>query len=292
MAEGLPAFLGRDLREALEAGFRRTPAISPGGGAWLVRWALISLLVGLTLFLFWGYHGGFSLLNALAAQLPDPIWQGLTVLGDERVAFALTLFFTRRYPRVFWTLIAAALAGIAFTHFLKPLFSGLRPPAVLEAGTFNLIGPGHRKGSFPSGHTVTAAIFFGVWVYFVRARSLRALLVLLAVAAGLSRVAVGVHWPVDVAGGLAGGAMAARLGVVLGCRGERLAKDPSIHLALVTMAAVMAVSLLLWDGGYQGAANMQRLLAVAALSYAAWVYLVGPVLRWWVLRRSGGRPCR
>ena len=279
MAEGLFAFLGRDLRESLEAGFQRSAAASPRGGQWLWRWALLSTLVGLILFLFRGYHAGFSSVNGLAAEAPDWTWQWLTVLGDERVAFALTLFFTHRYPRVFWSLVAAALIGVAFTHSLKPLFCALRPPAVLEPGSFTLVGPGHRKASFPSGHTVTAAIFFGVWVYYVRASWLRLLLVLLAIATGLSRVAVGVHWPVDVAAGMAGGATSASLGVLVARRAEGFAKEPWIHLALVITAAVMAVSLFLWDGGYQLAAPMQRLLAVATLGYAAFTYLIGPIRR-------------
>jgi len=288
MAEGLLVFLRRDLREDLAAGFRGTPVPLSDGGLWLARWATISVFVGLILFLACGYHGGFSRLNTLAAELPEPLWQWLTVLGDERVAFTLTLFFTRRCPRVFWTLISAGLFAIAFTHSLKPLFSALRPPAVLEAGTFNLIGPGLRENSFPSGHTVTAATFFGVWVCSVRVRWLRALLLLLAVTVGLSRVVVGVHWPVDVAMGLAGGATAARLGVSLAARSEVLGSEPAIHLALVTLAVGMAVSLLLWDGGYSGAAAMQRLIAVAALSFVAYAYLIDPILRWSALRKGVG----
>lgn len=50
----------------------------------------------------------------------------------------------------------------------------------------------------------------------------------------------------------------------------------------------MAVSLLLWDGGYPGAAVMQRLLAVTALSFAAYVYLIDPILRWSALRKDFG----
>jgi len=288
MTKGLFAFLGHDLRQDLEVGLRRTPATSPDGDLWLTWWAAISVFVGLILFAACGYHGGFSRLNTLAAGLPASLWQWLTVLGDERVAFTLTLFFTRRCPRVFWTLISTALFAIAFAHSLKPLFSALRPPAVLEAGTFNLIGPSLRKNSFPSGHTVTAAAFFGVWVCSVRAHWLRALLILPAVAAGLSRVAVGVHWPVDVTVGLAGGAMAAQLGVSLAARSERLGSEPALHLVLVTVAAGMAVSLLLWDWDYPGAAAMQRLLAVSALGFAAYAYLIGPILRWWASRKSAG----
>jgi membrane-associated phospholipid phosphatase len=287
VAEGLIAFLGRDLRTDLEAGFRRTPALSPDGGRWLVRWVLASAFVGLVLLLSCGYHCGFVRLNVLAAHVPDWTWQWLTVLGDERVAFALTLFFARRYPRVFWTLVAAAAIGVALTHTLKPLFSAARPLAVLEAGGFNLIGPGHRKLSFPSGHTVTAAVFFGAWVYYVRSNLLRVPLILLAVAAGLSRVAVGVHWPVDVAAGLAIGALAAWLGVSLARRSERWGADRRVHLVLVSIAVGMALSLLFSDGGYGGAADMQRLLAVTALGYGVFVYAMSPTLRWRRGRRSG-----
>jgi len=288
MLDGLFDFLRRDLREDLAVGMQCTPAVPIEGGLWLVRWATISLFVGLILFLACGYHGGFSRLNSLAAQLPEPLWQWLTVLGDEHVTFALTLFFTRRCPSVFWTLICAALFAIAFTHSLKPLFSALRPPAVLEAGTFNLIGPGLRKHSFPSGHTVTAATFFGVWVYSVRAPWLRTLLLLIAIAAGLSRVAVGVHWPVDVAVGLAGGAMAACLGASLAARSFKFGSEPAVHLALVILAAGMAVLLLLGDGGYPEAATMQRLLAVTALGFAVYAYLIGPILRWSLLKKGSG----
>jgi membrane-associated phospholipid phosphatase len=286
VTERFLAFLGRDLREALDAGARRTPALSPDGDLWLSRWALVSAVSGLALYLLYGYHAGFVPLNGLAAQVPVRIWEWLTVLGDERVAFALTLFFTRRYPRIFWSLIVAALLGIAYTHALKPLFSAPRPPAVLDSGTFNLIGPGHRKVSFPSGHTVTAAVFFGVWVYFVRSTWLRAGLILVAVAAGLSRVAVGVHWPVDVAAGLTGGVLAAWLGALLARRSEWGIRLAAVHLAFLILAVAIAASLLLWDGGYRGAAAVQRLLGVAALSYAAYAYLIDPVLRWSGLRQG------
>jgi len=279
VADSLPARLARDLRVSLDSGAARTPAVSLSGDRWLLRWVFACVTVAITLYLFCGYHAGFNRINGFAAQAPDWIWEWLTVVGDERVAFALTLFFSRRYPRVFWTMIIAAIVGIAFTHALKPLFSTLRPPGVMDPGVFNLIGPPHRKVSFPSGHSVTAAVFFGVWVYYAGKNWVRALLILAAVAAGMSRVAVGVHWPVDVAAGLAGGALAAWLGVRLVRRIPWGGFAPSVHLAFVTLAAMLAATLLFSDGGYAGSAGMQRLLGAAALSYGAWSYLVAPLMR-------------
>ena len=280
MADGLLAYLGRDSREALAAGSARQPAVSPDGGGWLARWALIAAVVGATLYLFCGYHAGFERINGLAARTPPWIWEWLTVLGDERVAFGLSLLLSRRHPRVFWTLIMAALVAIAYTHSLKPLFSALRPPAVMSPDTFNLIGPGHRKGSFPSGHTATISVFIGVLVYHLRSRPLRAALIVLALAVGASRVAVGVHWPVDVAAGMAGGALAAWAGANLARRAEWGVYDPSAHLAFVALACVAAVTLLYWHGGYPGAARFQQLIGAGGLGYAAYAYLIHPVWRW------------
>jgi membrane-associated phospholipid phosphatase len=286
---GLLAYLFEDLRGDLVAGASRSPAVSPGGAAWLGRWAMVAALIGLTLFLLCGYQAGFGRVNGPAAHAAPWVWQWLTMLGDERVAFALTLFFSRRYPRVFWALILAALLASAYTHALKPLFSALRPPAVLEPGSFRLIGPAHRKASFPSGHTVTAAVFFGVWVYYLRGLGLRWLMVALAVLAGLSRVALGVHWPVDVAGGMAGGVLSAWAGAALARRAPWGVLDPWVHLAFVTLAAFFAVALLLWDGGYPQAARLQAALGVAALGSAVVLYLAWPVIRW--ARSAGQAPC-
>jgi len=92
-------------------------------------------------------------------------------------------------------------------------------------------------------------------------------------------VAVGVHWPVDVAAGLMGGVLAAWLGIRLADRYRWGALDPSNHLAFVTLAILLSVSLTYWDGGYALAAGMLRLLAILGLGSAALTYLVLPLRR-------------
>lgn len=279
MSPGLVAFLARDLRQDLAEGVARTPLVPAEGIAWLRTWALLCLVVALSLYLACGYHAGFLRINAWAASAPPWIWQWLTALGDERVPFALSLLLARRYPQVFWALVVAGLAGTAFTHLGKPLFDALRPPGVLDPAAFNLIGPRVRRISFPSGHSATAGVFFGVLVCYVRSAWARGALTLLALAVGLSRVAVGVHWPVDVAAGLMGGVMAAWLGIRLADRYRWGALDPSSHLAFVTLAILLSVSLTYWDGGYALAAGMLRLLAILGLGSAALTYLVLPLRR-------------
>lgn len=263
------------LRDALMVGWERTP-LPADGPRWLLRWVLVCLVAGLSLFLCCGYHGGFSRLNDAATGLPSWFWQWLTVLGDERVAFALTLFFSLRYPRVFWALILAAVVAALYTHSFKTLFGALRPPGVLDPDSFNLIGPGHRKSSFPSGHSATAGVFFAVLMCYARSTPLRVLFVLFALLAGLSRVAVGVHWPVDVAAGLMGGALAAYTGVWLADRTAGVGSNPVVHLVFVVVAAVMAVMLTYSDGGYDEAGLPLRVLGISALVAAATSYLLPP----------------
>ena len=96
----------------------------------------------------------------------------------------------------------AALSGLAIYKPMKHLFLRLRPDAALhlvEQGGF----------SFPSGHSVTSVIVFGLLFYLIRKHCNRPVLrnvlsgicLLLAVLVGPSRIYVGVHWPTDVLAG-------------------------------------------------------------------------------------------
>jgi membrane-associated phospholipid phosphatase len=276
-----------DLVSALSSGAACTPLRPPGGDSWLVRWAWVCLIVGVTLVGGCGYHAGFLRINGVATEWPDWLWQLFTSLGDERVPFALALLLARARPRIFWALVLSALVGTAYSHGLKPLFAMPRPPAVLDPGVFHLIGPGHRRGSFPSGHSVTAGVFFGVLIYYARGWEPRALLTLIAVLVGISRVAVGVHWPVDVAFGLFGGVLAAWAGTRLAARWPGPATDAALHLPLVALCAIFAAALTLWDGGYPAARWPLAILGYGTLAFAAVVYLARPLRA--VLVSPGGR---
>lgn len=285
MRESLITFWRRDLAERLVAGADRTSFDPSGGALWLSRWAWVAFIVALTLYASGGYEAGFLRINAAASAYPAWMWEWLTVLGDARVPFALALLITLRYPRLFWALIIAALVAAAYSRGLKELLDTTRPPGVLAADSFNLIGPSHRRASFPSGHTVTAGVFFGVLIYYTPRVTLRTLLTVLAVLAGLSRVAVGVHWPIDVAAGLLGAALAAWAGVRLAERWPKPANDLRVHLVLVTLGSILVMSLLFDDAGYHLAATPMAILGAASLGVVLVQYVIRPVLRY--RRRQG-----
>ena len=279
MAEGLIECLRRDLVRALDAGAARTPLDPPGGGAWLAGWGLICLTAGLTLWLACGYHGGFSGLNAAATAYPAWVLQWLTALAGNAAPFAFGLFLARRYPRVLFALMLAAVAAIAYSQGLKPLFDAARPAAVLPPDSFTLIGPALRRASFPSGHSVAAGAVCGVLVYYARWAETRVLWVLLASLVGLSRVAVGVHWPVDVAFGLTGGVLSAWIGARLAARWSAAATHSATHLTLVAICALCALGLILGPSDYLPARPLLRVLGAASLAYGLVDYVVRPLLR-------------
>ncbi|MCG6941241.1 MAG: phosphatase PAP2 family protein [Thiohalocapsa sp.] len=276
----IAAALTEDLRLALVHGAARDdPASTTASQAWLISAALAALALGTALWLLAGYHAGFVRLNAAAALLPGWLWQGLTSLGNEHVAFALSLFVARRHPRVFWTLICAALVAVLYSRGLKPLVDAARPPAVLAPDAFHLFGPALKHESFPSGHSVTAGVFFGVLLLFARRLPWRLLFLVLAVLTGLSRIAVGVHWPVDVAFGLGGGWLAAWIGLRLAARSPWGIYHGAVHLVFVTLGAIVSVSLWFDDGGYTAMALPLKALAVAAVGVTVIDYLLLPLWR-------------
>ena len=237
-------------------------------------------LAGLIAWAGGGYHAGFSPVNALGTALPASLWQGLTLLGDGAAAAAVLLLVARRHPQWFWAAIIATVIATAYSRGLKQLLEMPRPPAVLAEGSYVLIGPGHKRVSFPSGHTLTAFLVAGLLAGYRPRWALPALA--LAALAGVSRVAVGVHWPLDVLGGAVGGLLAAWAGMHLARRWSWGIR-PVPHLVLVGIAAIGPVLLLFDDGGYPGGDWLRLPLAVAALGAIAWGYVLP------LLRRGAGR---
>jgi membrane-associated phospholipid phosphatase len=230
---------------------------------------------GLLVWATGGYHAGFGSLNAWGKALPAGLWQGATLLGDAAAAACVLLLLARRHPQWFWAAVIATLVAIVYSRGLKPLLGMPRPPAVLPEGSFVLIGPAHKRVSFPSGHTLTAFMLAGLVAGYRPRWALLALA--LASAAGLSRVAVGVHWPLDVVGGAVGGLLAAWAGMHA-ARRWRWGLQPGPHLALVAIAAIGPIWLLLDDAGYPQGDWLRLPLAVSGVGAVVVGYVI-PVAR-------------
>ncbi len=223
-------------------------------------------------------RGVFLALNGLGGPVPDWVWGNITHLGDALVATVLIIPVARRHPEVVWATVIAALLAILYTRGLKELVEERRPPAVLVADSFRVIGPVHRRDAFPSGHSATIFTVLGVCILHFRSAMARTVLFAVATLVAASRIMVGVHWPLDVLFGALGGWLAAWAGSLIARRCSwGLAPWPRrIQLAVLLGASI---ALLGHDGGYTHAA------------WLSWVFgLLGAVLAAGYLWASFRRP--
>jgi len=257
-----------------------TPLLGHARWVWLMP--LAGLVLTVPLWLHWFEPQGMLWLNGLCRGVPDMVWTGFSLMGNAWGLLALTAPLLWRAPRTLWAWLCAAPFAIVFARLGKDLLESPRPAAAIDNDLLRIVGEPLHNASMPSGHTLTAfavasAVYFA-WPANRRPRGAW-LLWVLALATGISRVAVGAHWPGDVAVG-------ACLGVWAGLLGNGLLRRVPVawwhprHLALRAVAALMAVAayVLLADPlDFVENQWLQRLLALwALLSVLRFV-----ALPWW-----------
>jgi NhaP-type Na+/H+ or K+/H+ antiporter len=143
-----------------------------------------------------------------------------------------------------------------------------RPAAVL-GDTINVIGQRLNKGSFPSGHTATAFTLVAVLGAYLRSDRQLAGMLVAAALIGLSRVAVGAHWPLDVLGGALMGWCSGFAGVWLLQRMEPGERPRTMAVIQVVLVACALDMLTFYDSGYDRADVLEKGIALIAL-YSYW----------------------
>jgi undecaprenyl-diphosphatase len=131
----------------------------------------------------------------------------VTYLGAAKIVFLMAMLSSLaliklkkyNYLALLWLSI---LGQELLIRLIKNLIARPRPE-ILE----HLISS--DGGSFPSGHSATAAVFYGLIGYILlrELKSQRAkfitgiILSVVILSVGISRIYLGVHWPTDVLGG-------------------------------------------------------------------------------------------
>ncbi len=93
--------------------------------------------------------------------------------------------------------VYAAILGLIINYVIGLLYYHPRP-FMLHAGT--LLFPYSADSSFPSDHTTIMLSIALMMIYFKETRKIGALLAILGLIGGLSRVFAGVHFPLDIIG--------------------------------------------------------------------------------------------
>lgn len=209
----------------------------------------------------------FFFFNDFSSWTGPAVWAHLTILGDGLVCAVLFLPWVRSRPERVWGGILGALVMVLVLRSFKSFLTLPRPLGLLPAEMVNVIGPGHRRGAFPSGHTSTMALLAGIWALTSVRRTVPWLALGMAVLVGVSRMAVGVHWPSDVLAGLALGWTSAWVGLRLASR-ARWGMDGKARAVLTWALLISALVLLtVYDTGYPGVGLFQRGLALVWLAW-------------------------
>jgi membrane-associated phospholipid phosphatase len=232
------------------------------GGALLTLLLLLAGHDGLNLWLF-------RLGNGLSLYTGEWLWSNLTLFGDTLVVLVLLLPLVARRADLVWAMLLGACVVTVLVHLGKEFIPSPRPAAVLPLEGLQLIGYVAKSSSFPSGHTAAAFTLAGCLVLLPAMRGWRLAALVVASLVGVSRVVVGIHWPLDVfAGALTGwlgagvgGYLAARLPFGTGLLGQRLQAGLLLLLALLTAVA--------HDGGYPQGRALLVVLPLAMVLLAA-----------------------
>ncbi len=192
----------------------------------------------------------FLAINAFCAPVAAPVWTGLSLLGNAWGIFGVTAPLLVLAPRLLWAWLCAAPFAIVFARAGKALLFSPRPAAVVDNAHMRIVGETLHNVSMPSGHTLTAFTVASA-IYFAlspEGRRRHLWLFVLAAGTGLSRIAVGAHWPGDVAVGLCLGLFAGMLGNRLLVRmGAAHLRPTAWSLRLLAIVVLIAGGVLLLE---------------------------------------------
>jgi membrane-associated phospholipid phosphatase len=192
----------------------------------------------------------FVYLNALCAPVAAPVWTGLSLLGNAWGLLGVTAPLLVLVPRLMWAWLCAAPFAIVFARVGKGLIESPRPAAEVDNAQMRIVGETLHNVSMPSGHTLTAFAVASA-IYFAlpeKGRARHLWLFALAAGTGLSRIAVGAHWPGDVAVGACLGLLAGMLGARLLARmGEQHLRPNAWSLRSVALLLAAAAYALLTE---------------------------------------------
>jgi len=144
-------------------------------------------------------------IQQIACPVLDWFFIAVTFLGNEE-------FYLIAIPVLYWCVDKkfALKLGVLFllsayiNDFLKEIFQTSRP----DPAQVRIIYPESGGGyAFPSGHAQGATVFWGTIAWQLKKAWAWVAALIIIIAVGISRLYLGVHWPIDVVGGWVIGAV-------------------------------------------------------------------------------------
>ncbi len=125
-----------------------------------------------------------------------------SAVGEETFIIGVTLYILWNLDKNRgFTIYSTLLFSVISMGLLKAIVRAPRPFQVLESinGKRLATATGY---SFPSGHTTTGSSFYSALAFAYKKRALSIICAIMIILVGTSRLYLGVHWPIDVFGGL------------------------------------------------------------------------------------------
>jgi membrane-associated phospholipid phosphatase len=270
--------------------------MGPGYLAVLVLLLAIAAAIGAA-------HADQALFHALQAYshvVPALVfvafWQSTTFAGDGLAVAALCAILVLVRPPAVWAVLVGLIPATILLRAGKSLLGVDRPAYVLVHDHITVLGPLLEHGSFPSGHAMAAGLLAGVVVLAApggeaatrRRIALRVVVCALALLVAWSRIAVGAHWPTDIAAGLAIGWLCAWIGWTIASEAA-WAHTSQARAVAAAVIIVCAALLFAHPLGLPAATPFRYTLAVVALVLAL-VALVRSTHAWRSARATAPQP--
>lgn len=202
----------------------------------------------------------FLLINNAGTIVIDDVWILLTTFGDKIFILVLVFIFFWRSFDLLRALLIAALISLLIVGGMKFLIALVRPYEALDPASFHFIGDKLTTYAFPSGHTAGAFAIMGCIGFYFKNNALILLILLFASLIGVSRIMLGVHWPMDVLVGAALGWFFAGLGVSL--INAHFLRDSNVWNYLTYIIYLLLSTYLFWKGSeYQEAYWMVKIVS-------------------------------
>lgn len=194
-------------------------------------------------------------LQSAASPTLDSFMMFVTNLGSEQVYVALLVIaFVGLSAKNGRRLAIYFLAGVYVMELLKLMFDAPRPfqldPSVLRSSAAADTAGG---ASFPSGHALSAMLLWGLAASYVRRTWFSIVAALIVGLVAVSRIYLGVHFPIDVIAGLALGLLFAFVGRALDRVKWNLGLPAIVVLGLLVPLALHLLLPTAGSGLYMGA---------------------------------------
>ena len=183
----------------------------------------------------------------IANPFLDLFFELITMLGEKNILIAgITWIFWNVDKKKGFILSFTLLFSLFLNAVLKISIHNPRPfeviPEILGKRVHTATGY-----SFPSGHTQGATTFYLALSLILKKRWIYITAIVISLLVALSRIYLGVHWPVDVIGGLVAGAIVTIIMYkILSALYERgVSRDLFIVISSIAALLVMALFLVI-----------------------------------------------